>query len=119
MRKKTKTLISRIVKVDGRDVHLLHMSDGSPVSEKDLQDYSLSLTVKSNRAIEAGKKMEEQRKRQRLSEPKQSFTVPKHLYKEFVFDLYSGVDFCARKYGASANDILSEAKRIAPHIVLR
>lgn len=117
-RKQPKTLVSRVVKVDGKDIHLLASSDGTPVSEQEMQEYALSLTIKKNRAVEAGQQMEEQRRRHRESQQKTTFVVPKHLYKEFTFDLYTGLDFCVRKYGASAEDIKKEAKRIAPHVIL-
>lgn len=117
-RRPPKTLLNKVVKVDGRDIHLLASSDGSPVTEQEMQEYALTLTMKKNRALEAGREMEEQRKRHREMSTKSTFTVPKHLYKEFTFDLYTGLDFCIRKYGASADDIKKEAKRIAPHIIL-
>lgn len=38
---------------------------------------------------------------------------------EFVYDLYNGVAFCARKYNVSENEIRNEAKRLAPEMILR
>jgi hypothetical protein len=111
------TVTSKVVKVDGREIHMLSMTDGSVVSEKDMQEYSLGLTIKSNRQVQANAKSAEDKKRQDSS-PVKEFKILPHQNREFVFDLASGVEYCARKYNATEVQIRKEAQRIAPDMLI-
>lgn len=50
-----------------------------------------------------------------MQEPERpKFSVPDTLKQIFQTDLRFGLEFCAAKYGASKEDIIEEAKRLAP-----
>lgn len=46
------------------------------------------------------------------------WTVSENLRKMFLSDLRLGVKFCTRKYSATPEQIMAEARRIAPEINL-
>lgn len=118
MAKREKTLVTKVAQVDGRDIHMLSMSDGSVVSDKAMQDYCLALTIKKNRQVEVNNRMADDKKRQDAQPINDGWKVPSHLNKQFVFDLASGVDYCARKYNTTTKQVKEEARRIAPHILI-
>jgi len=117
--KKIKVL-NRVVNIDGKEIHVLTRNDGRKVTEKQLQDYVSSINVNklANKQLEANRIAAEQKKRfdEFYKNKDADWKVPSHLYKEFVFDLNSGLSFCARKYKVPQKQILIEAKRIAPHM---
>lgn len=53
-----------------------------------------------------------------LKEPTPPWSVPDNLRKMFLSDLRLGVKFCVKKYQASPEAVMSEARRIAPEVNL-
>lgn len=50
-----------------------------------------------------------------VEKPK-DFRIDESLHNIFMRDLRYGIGFCCNKYGATSDEIIAEAKRIAPHM---
>lgn len=85
----------REINKDGRTY--VFVSRGAPVSDIEIDEY---FGYSEGLEERVGPFIPDDRNRVRL----------------FLKDIRNGLDFCSQKYGVTHDDVIAEAKRLAPHL---
>jgi hypothetical protein len=98
---------TKVVNHQGKQYHFVTRANAKPISDEEVKLYFDTNQYKDVAEGSVG-----------VSAEKPKLVIPDTLKKIFLSDLRIGLTFCCKKYGASEQEILDEARRLAPEINL-
>lgn len=103
---------TRIVANEGKE-YVFVAKGNQKITDNDIKAF---FNGNSNKDCEKDGRKEERAEVAAHAADKPKFSIRDELKKIFLTDLKFGLEFCCRKYGATENEIIREARRLAPEI---